>query len=294
MVGPLRSLAWLAGLDELVEAIDQPAYTISDEIAVVPQGADIPVSLSRHWEEGNIPTRIWNKVASEPVLRTAWSSGLTVRQQIPADVNETPTAYNPQDLYGISRIQPSAGSVQCMKVRCDKNSSRLETRIRRLAGRFLISDKVWYRGTTISALISTLYFLIPQRSTQPEDNEFGPGFYTTDSLQYAVEYAAGGGAIMVFRDPDSNSTQCWQPNLEEWNFWVARWLGLRLAIADQPIPPQVFAADFIQGAISGDRRGRRSNSIPAQGPHQQLVAISYKGCEALSKCLEMIIFIERR
>ncbi|KAJ5139129.1 uncharacterized protein N7515_003977 [Penicillium bovifimosum] len=32
VVGTLRSLAWLASLDELVEAIDSPAYTIVDDI----------------------------------------------------------------------------------------------------------------------------------------------------------------------------------------------------------------------------------------------------------------------
>lgn len=61
MIGTLRSLAWLAGLDELVDAIDHPAYTIRDEIEVVPQGAGISFPVNRHWEEGNIPTRVWIK-----------------------------------------------------------------------------------------------------------------------------------------------------------------------------------------------------------------------------------------
>ncbi|KAJ5955260.1 hypothetical protein N7501_009539, partial [Penicillium viridicatum] len=38
MIGPLRSLAWLAGLDELVGAIDNPAYLIQDDIEVIAFG----------------------------------------------------------------------------------------------------------------------------------------------------------------------------------------------------------------------------------------------------------------
>lgn len=38
MIGPLRSLAWLAGRDELVEAIDNSAYLIEDDIEVIAFG----------------------------------------------------------------------------------------------------------------------------------------------------------------------------------------------------------------------------------------------------------------
>ncbi|CAI7626819.1 unnamed protein product [Penicillium glandicola] len=41
MIGPLRSLAWLVGLDELVEAIDDPAYHIEDDIELIPFGKSL-------------------------------------------------------------------------------------------------------------------------------------------------------------------------------------------------------------------------------------------------------------
>ncbi|CAG8136752.1 unnamed protein product, partial [Penicillium nalgiovense] len=40
-IGPLRSLASLAGLDELVGAIHHPAYIIEDDIEVIPFGAGL-------------------------------------------------------------------------------------------------------------------------------------------------------------------------------------------------------------------------------------------------------------
>ncbi|KAJ5336438.1 uncharacterized protein N7506_004460 [Penicillium brevicompactum] len=40
-IGPLKSLAWLAVLDELVEAIDNSAFTVEDSIEIVPSGAGL-------------------------------------------------------------------------------------------------------------------------------------------------------------------------------------------------------------------------------------------------------------
>ena len=53
-----------------------------------------------------------------------------------------------------------------------------------------------------------------ERSSNNADNEFGPGFYTADSLDYALEYVRLGGAIMVFQDPDLHSNAVWEPSLE--------------------------------------------------------------------------------
>lgn len=293
MIGPLRSLAWLAGLDELVEAIDHPAYIIQDDIEVVPLGTGIMWPLNRHMDEGTLPPRIWDKVSETQSSRTFLSRVAPLQHQPPAQVNETPAAHNLQELYGASRIQPSAGTVKCMKVPFDKHLPRLEAKIRRLAGRPLEPNKLWFRGLGLAALESTLAFFIPERNNRNSDNEFGPGFYTADSLAYALEYVRGGGAIMVFRDPDLYRTQLWQPSLQDWNFWVARWLRLPLAIADQLIPRRYRTADFIKGAISADQAAVRGRQLPTQSESEQLVAVSYKGCQVLSVSLDMIIFVER-
>ncbi|OQD78441.1 hypothetical protein PENDEC_c001G01312 [Penicillium decumbens] len=292
MIGPLRSLAWLAGLDELVEAIDHPAYAIRDEIEVVPFGAEITFPINRHWDEGNIPPRIWDKVTGDSWSRTTWTSGATVRPQIPPGVNETPTAHNLRSLYACARVQTPTGTVQFMKVKYNRSLPQLERTIRRQAGQSLASRNLWFRGTSIQALAYILYFFIPEIRRTNFDNEFGPGFYTTDSFKYALRYLSGGGVILVFKDPDVHSTRLWQPSPQDWNAWVARWLHLPLAITEGPAPSQSLTAEFIQGAISGERP--RGGGLPLPGRHQQLVAVSYKGCEVLSRSLEMIIFVERR
>jgi len=293
MIGPLRSLAWLAGLDELVEAIDHPAYTISDQIEVVPFGADVSFPVNRHYEEGRIPPRIWAKLAETTSL-LGLGDRMVLCYQVPAGVSETPTALKVQDLYGSSRIQ-ATGTVKCMKVRHDKNLPRLEKNIRRQAGQTLTYGKLWFRATSLPALESTLYFFTPERSTHNTDNEFGPGIYTTDKLEYALDYiTAGTGAVLVFKDPDLQTTQLWQLHHQQWDAWVARWTRPHLTIANQQLPSEALQADFIQGAISETRgRGRRGNTVPLPGEQQQLVAASYKGCQALAECLDMIIFVER-
>jgi hypothetical protein len=58
----------------------------------------------------------------------------------------------------------------------------------------------------LAALESTLTFFFPERNSGNKDNELGRGFYTTESLEHACEYAEYGGAIMVFRDLDLYTT----------------------------------------------------------------------------------------
>ncbi|KAJ5496869.1 hypothetical protein N7463_008856 [Penicillium fimorum] len=50
--GKIRSLFWLVKLDVLVKAIDDPAFTITDEIRVVPQEVSIIWILYYLFEEG--------------------------------------------------------------------------------------------------------------------------------------------------------------------------------------------------------------------------------------------------
>ena len=50
IIGLLRSIAWLAGLDELVEAIDSLFFTIEDSIEKVPLGAGLLWPVEWHVE----------------------------------------------------------------------------------------------------------------------------------------------------------------------------------------------------------------------------------------------------
>lgn len=102
VIGRLRSLAWSAGLDELVGAIDDPAYLIEDDIEVNPFGTSLLWPLERHMEEGTLPRRIRAKGSGNnpPVIPSSLIT--TVPATIPAAVKETLNTRNPSDLYPTS------------------------------------------------------------------------------------------------------------------------------------------------------------------------------------------------
>ncbi|KAJ5271647.1 hypothetical protein N7524_004916 [Penicillium chrysogenum] len=290
IIGPLRSLAWLAGLDELVQAIDHPAYVIEDDIEVVPFGAGLLWPVDKRAEEGTVPPMIWAKASGNnpPIMSSPLVT--TVTSTVPTAIKGELETHSLRDLYPASRVK-AQDPVKCVKIRFDKNLNRLEANIRKLIGAPLESENLWFRGLNLSALESTLACFFPERSSQNAENEFGPGFYTANTLHFALGYIRTGGAIMVFKDPDMHSTNVWEPDLESWNAWVARWKHLPLEIAQQQIPVEYASADFIKGAISSSAQtGRR---VPTQSGDIQLVACSYKGCKALSESLELIIFVER-
>ncbi|KAJ5470583.1 hypothetical protein N7530_007940 [Penicillium desertorum] len=268
IIGPLRSLAWLAGLDELVEAIDHPAYVIEDDRSHSFRGRPVVATGSTGRRRDRTAHDMGQGLGKQ-------STVTAVPGTIPAAVKDRLNTHKLRDLYPSSRIQ-SPHHVKCIKVPFDKNMTRLEANIRKLVGAPLESRDLWFRGLSFGALESNLAFFIPERSSHGSDNEFGPGFYTADTLHFALAYIRTGGAIMVFKDPDMHSTE-----------------HLPLEIAQQPIPVQYASADFIKGAISSSAQAGRRVPVPTQSEDIQLVACSYKGCKALSESLELIIFVER-
>ena len=233
---------------------------------------------------------LWAKASGSNLPVISSSQVTAVASTVPAAVKGTLQTHNLRDLYPASRVTVP-DNVKSLKIEFDKNSDRLEANIRKLVGTPLESENLWFRGLNLDVLESTLAFFIPQRHSRNTDNEFGPGFYTTDSLTHAIEYVRLGGAIMVFRDPDLYGTKLWELDPEYWNAWAAKWKHLPLEIAQQPIPAVYSTADFIKGPISGGQQtGRR---VPLQSEDDQLVACSYRGLTALSDSLDILIFVTR-
>lgn len=156
------------------------------------------------------------------------------------------------------------------------------------------SGQLWFRALSVPALKSTLALFVPHTSGSNSDNEFGPGFYTTKSLRHSLNYLRGRvGAVMVFKDPALTGTSVWQPDLQEWEAWVSRWLARPLAIARQPAPSEYSTADFILGPISDPQPDRSTlQQVPVQSDTTQLVAVSHQGCQKLADSLHLIIFVE--
>ncbi|CAG8092065.1 unnamed protein product [Penicillium salamii] len=294
-VGPLRSLAWLVGLDELVEAVDSPAFTINDRIETVPFGADLKWAVEGHFEEGTISKRIADRVFTDRPWTFDQSAPMRKQDQCPEGITDKPTLFSLRDITGISRLQRPSEKILCARIKSHKKAETFERQINQMVDGMFQSGRFWFRALSVSALNSTLAFFIPHTSGNNRDNEFGPGFYTTESLSYSFRYIQGGvGAIMVFKDPALARASVWQPSLPEWEAWVARSLSRPLTIAQQPAPPQYDTADFIQGPIRDTQARPRSThrQVPVQSNETQLVAVSYAGCKILADSLHFILFVD--
>jgi len=304
MVGPLRSLAWLTGLDGLIDAIDSPAYTITDRIEIVPRGASLLWPFEWHVEQGTITEDIADRIlalqlsphASSPTQLTPYAK---TNATIPAGISETPSALQLSSFTAFSRLGGSSREVLGMEARWAKgrDPARLTAvKIRKQAGDQLASQQLWFRGLSLSTLELTLAFFVPVITASNRENEFGPGMYTTDSLEYCLEYLRGGGAIMVFKSPDLREQTVWQPNLADWISLVSKWTKIPLAAASQETLPYM-SSDFIMGPIRAPQAGQarrgsaNRNLAPRQSDDNQLVATSYRGLQALANSLFMIIFV---
>lgn len=110
-MGPLKSLAWLAGLDELVEACDSPAFTIKDTIEVVPQAAGLMWPVEWHIEQNRISSRIADRVFPDRPWAKLHDIPAPVREEeaCPDGVKEVPTLFPLNEITGASRLRRPTG-----------------------------------------------------------------------------------------------------------------------------------------------------------------------------------------
>lgn len=288
LIGPLRSLLWLGGYDEIVTAIDDPAYVLKDEIRVVPQGTGIGWLVDRDFEEEKVPRRLYDRLmgfdydSPDPV--TIMPARVS---NVPGPVSDTLATYSIRDLYPLSRPQCLPESIQCVKFTRDRDQNRLLSKIRQSVGNLIDADNLWFRGMSFSTLVPSLAFFIPVLHSQNIENEFGPGIYATNSFRYALDYAGNNGAVMVFQAPDLRNIDLWEPSPDEWSQVVVNWLP------ENPLPDRFREADLMRGPISRSRLDvARHNRLPDRSNIDQIVAVSYAGCAALAKSLSMIIYLE--
>ncbi|KAL4807017.1 hypothetical protein BDV18DRAFT_159239 [Aspergillus unguis] len=292
LIGPLRSLLWLGGYDELVAAIDDPAYVLEDEIRVVPQGTDIGWLVDRDFEEEKVPRRLYARLLGFEYDSPDPVAIMPARvSNVPGPVGDRLATHSIRDFYPLSRPQCLPESIQCVKFKRDRNQNRLLSNIRQSVGNLVDADNLWFRGTSFSTLVASLAFFIPLLHSQNLENEFGPGIYATNSFRYALDYAGNNGAVMVFQAPDLlRNVDLWEPSHDEWSQVVANWLHLRL---ENPLPDRYREADLMRGPVSRSRLDTaRHNRLPDRSDIDQIVAVSYAGCAALAKSLSMIIYFE--
>ncbi|GFF49845.1 hypothetical protein IFM51744_07188 [Aspergillus udagawae] len=284
LVGPMSSLFWLAKLDDLVNAIDSPDYTIRDEVIRIPVNASIQSMLPTLSENGKIPGAIYRNYCYPPPEFSLVAFPLR-HNTIPSSVTGSIASYSLRDLFPFCRQQSFPPQVLSVSVPL---KARLKQDIERdftgsLGGNLL------FRGLSRLALYSAMAWFLPTVNSNHADNEFGPGIYTTPSLELALEYAGVQGALMVFQNPDFRTLNVWEPSQDDWTTITTYWSGRTVSNAQERVPPG-WDTDVIRGAVSQAGRGRGAFRVP--GPHTQVVGVSNAALIALAASLKMIIWLE--
>lgn len=211
IIGSIKSLFWIGGYDELVDIVNDPAFSLHDEVQIIPGGAKIGYLVDRYYEEGLIPHYAYHH-AMDDGDEVGFQHRLpifTARINIlPSVVSNDPQPRTIQSMYPLSRPQCLPQTVTCFKVKWDKKKDRLLARISGIFGELFEPNDFWFRGLSRSALTSTLAFFIPALTTKSQDNKFGPGIYTSNKLDYVLDSNNNGLQIPRFPGVVRLGTNC--------------------------------------------------------------------------------------
>ncbi|KAJ6143002.1 hypothetical protein N7471_002455 [Penicillium samsonianum] len=290
LIGPLSSLFWLAGLDELVDAIYDPAIALQDEVRLIPINVGVPWILEHLFEEEKLPASLYDRyffgydeppVVIMPVVRL---------DPIPPQIGYQYACHRLEELFPTNRPQRLPQDIATVRVKGDKNKDRLSMKISKDYVSKLGGGSFLYRVSSRAALAAMMAFFTPVIQNRNLDNELGPGIYTSDSLEWVLKFGSVNSALLVFRDPDFRNLDVWRPSMPEWQHIIATWTRKSLSNVPDSVPLEWRTADVIQGPIS--KPNPPKNCIPEPGDVSQTVAVSYAGCGALSASLAMIIWLE--
>lgn len=252
LIGPMSSMFWLAKMDNLVAAIHDPTCAMRDEIVDIPSNASIRSMLDLWVDSGKIPFDVYSRFLDKPqgdvVTLPVWD--------IPSTVTDSIASYNLGELFPFCRQQSLPQQLLCVRLRHEKKVARQARNIER-DFTLPFGGNLLYRGLSRDALISSMALFLPVISRANADNEFGPGVYTTTSLEHALRYTGGQGALLVFQNPDFQALDVWEPNGAEWSIMTNYWIGRSVPNPFERAPTR-WSTDVIRGAISQTGPGRRA------------------------------------
>jgi hypothetical protein len=294
-IGPLSSLFWLEGVEELEELIRDPAYVLTDEYRSIPQGSPRLWIVSILFEEGKIPATFMDKIFEEPVRRQ--TSALSHASSIPPNLTTTPTQNRIQDVFPFARLQSFPPTISCVKTKLKgKKNNRDENyvdlmNVFDLMNTFInsLGGNLLYKGLPRPSMVSLASLFAPLVSSNTLQNEFGPGLYANSSLKYALDYAGPDGVILIFKDVDFRPLVKIDLAGEDWRTTVDYWTGATISNVSERVPALWERSDILRGQISvKDLRSKQR--IP--GPDSQVVGVSYAGLNAFASALHMIIWLD--
>ncbi|CAG8395695.1 unnamed protein product [Penicillium salamii] len=293
LVGQLSSIFWLKGVEFLNELIRDPGHKLQDDIYRI-QLAD-----GRRWffiveilfDQGMIPWRYMNRISfeieslDEALPEFSIGQNLAAKGQIPPQITTSAQSYRTESLFPFFR-SPVPLQIHAAKLNWNRNKGKFAKGIESVLGD-TVKGRRLYRGVTQKAVVSLMALFCPVHSSAYADNEFGPGIYTSPSLQAAMTYCIPGSALLVFEDPQNLSRHTLGGG--EWDTVVRFWTGLQVGDLAERVPPNWRGVDILEGAISRGETGPRTGRV--EGEDIQVVGVSFRSFASLASALRMVIWV---
>ena len=292
IIGPLSSLFWLGGSPELCELIYDPSYVLTDEVHGIPHAASFQWLFVMLRDEGKIPRQVLDLVFWEPSKPYSPTSMLSRPERIPAEITDSVKEFDTANIFPFHRTQNLPAQISMVKARLPYKWKEAEKNTLDLQNRFIgqLGGNLLFRGLSRSMLIGLMGFFTPVVMPGNRDNEFGPGFYTTTSLEYALGYSRVQGVILVFQNTDFRHLESLRLEGRDWESTTAFWAGRTASNIEDRIPHSWRRSDVLEGAVSTDVPGFAGARVPGEYP--QVVGTSPAALLAFSAALRMIIWLE--
>ncbi|KAJ5337140.1 uncharacterized protein N7506_005162 [Penicillium brevicompactum] len=251
LVGQLSSIFWLKSVEFLNELIQDPGHKLEDDLYLIKLGD------GRRWFFiHKFPLK------SQP-LRKATGQSQFFRFFAP----------------------PLPLQLNAAKLKFNRNKDKFTKEIESvLADR--VKGRKLYRGVTRNALVSLMALFCPVHSSAYADNEFGPGIYTSPSLEAAITYCTPSSALLIFEDPENLLRYTLRG--DEWDTVVRFWTGLQVGNLADRVPPNWRSVDILEGSISREATGPRIGRV--EGEDIQVVGVSFRSFGSLASALRMVIW----
>jgi hypothetical protein len=128
LIGPLSSLFWLAGFDDLVEAVYDPAIVMQDEVRMIPIKVGVIWILEHLYDEGLLPERLYIKYYFDDEPRSVRVMPVRI-DPIPPAVGPNPAIHTLSDLFTVYRPQCIPQKLGTARIKSGKSKHKLALKI---------------------------------------------------------------------------------------------------------------------------------------------------------------------
>ncbi|KAJ5984345.1 hypothetical protein N7481_006444 [Penicillium waksmanii] len=224
IVGSLSSIFWLKKVEVLNELIFDPGHKLEDEVYKIPHGGTWFWLIEALFDQNKIPKRYMNLVSWESSTKPCSDF---VRPPFPSNILGATLKWNRKRATFAEGIESLLGDLKMVES---------------------------YTKRSHKGFISLTTLFYPIITNSHMNNEFGPGFYASPSLETAITYCLPNSALLIFDDPENLSRYTLRG--EEWDTIVLYWTGLQVGNLDDRVPPQWRGVDIIEGQSHEEPQSR--------------------------------------